>query len=476
MKLIFDKGLNCPDETIQAQWDDICNKMDALYKPDFEKVFVRLFGLDNTLTKNYPCTNNETNLNKALAMAGFEKDEAFCNDFKQYNRLFVEGKAIQAKGLAVMASVIPEFGKQAGGWYFVPISIIAPKEATDIQEAITTILAADAKAGKGLFANVTQIPKEDEALDKYLCVEAYDCKGTFAAFYRTLQRYNVAGKDEALFNRLAFDNDEIPNGTTLLFHNLKQCICIIKENTDSPNRTRNKLNEAVCWFDNIPVWGLLFQMLLLDGLCQMLASLNINEGDSGFDEAQALFDWLAEALLQKEMLFCCQYYGDGDLETLKPLCEYLCTTDTGKAVQDWVKDKYYPEQRETAPEQRENQQAGNDKGKQPEAPERAKNKQRGRKAKPFVSYLLGDDAQKASSLKAFHTLLQDKSGKDAVLIIKAGVKAGKITKPTYTPVIKEFGDIGSQQNFDKYMNNNNAFTDIEIQGAITALENQIKAF
>lgn len=257
-------------------------------------------------------------------------------------------KLVIDKGLSVMASVMPEFGKQAGGWYFVPISIIAPKEAPEIQAAITSVLAADAKAGTGLFANKTQIPKEDEALDEYLCVEAYDCKGTFATYYRMLQRYNVVGKDEALFNRLNLGNND--NGTRLLFAALKQCACIIKDNTDSPNKTRNKLNEAICCFDNVPVWGLLFQMLLLDGLCKMLESLNINEGDNGFDEAQALCDWLVEALLQKEILFCCQYYGDGDLKTLKPLCEYLCTTEAGKAVQQCVKAQYYPEQRETAQE------------------------------------------------------------------------------------------------------------------------------
>lgn len=351
MKLVIDKGLNCPDEAIQAQWDDICTRSEQIDCTGFGKVYECL---NETILQGckhpvlFPYTDDEAAITKALEMTGKSNDEAFCNRFWQHYRLFVEGKAIQAKGLSVMASVMPEFGKQAGGWYFVPISIIAPKEAPEIQAAITSVLAADAKAGTGLFANKTQIPKEDEALDEYLCVEAYDCKGTFATYYRMLQRYNVVGKDEALFNRLNLGNND--NGTRLLFAALKQCACIIKDNTDSPNKTRNKLNEAICCFDNVPVWGLLFQMLLLDGLCKMLESLNINEGDNGFDEAQALCDWLVEGLLQKEILFCCQYYGDGDLKTLKPLCEYLCTTEAGKAVQQWVKAQYYPEQRETAQE------------------------------------------------------------------------------------------------------------------------------
>ena len=110
---------------------------------------------------------------------------------------------------------------------------------------------------------------------------------------------------------------------------------------------------------------------------------------------------------------------------------------------------------------------------QGQAPQKPQNKQRGRKTKTFADYLLGDEAQKAATLKALHILLQGKSGKDVVLILRAAVEAGKITKPTYAPVKDEFGNVGSESGYNKYMNNERAFSNGEIQGAITALKNQL---
>ena len=237
----------------------------------------------------------------------------------------------------LIASNYPQQEKQVGGWHFVPISILIPKGANDIQEALTNILLTDAKEGKGLFENTTNILQEDEVLDEFLCVEPYDCKREFASFYRELQKFNVVGTDTALLDQLTISNSSIlNNGTRLLFATLKRCGNIIKDNTDSPNKTRNELKNIIESFDDMPVWGLLFQILMLEGLKKMLENLTI-------DEAQALSDWLVEILLDKEMLFCVQYYGDGDLKIIKPICEYLCTTETGKVIQEYVRKEYYSE-------------------------------------------------------------------------------------------------------------------------------------
>lgn len=156
-------------------------------------------------------------------------------------------------------------------------------------------------------------------------------------------------------------------------------------------------------------------------------------------------------------------------------CEYYVCPNTGEVKNSSTQEVLQNPipQRETAPQQQENPQAGNCEAKHVETPQKPQNGQRGRKAKPFACYLLGDEAQKAATLKALHTLLQGKSGKDVVLILRAAVEAGKITKPTFTPVKNEFGDIGSESGYNRYMNNERAFSNKEIQGAITALKEQL---
>lgn len=465
---LFDNGLNnCPNTDLQAAFDRLCDEQEKIDCTGFGKVFECLNEKVLQGAKRpvlYPFTDNIEAMQTALEMTGHSKDEAFCARFMKSYSLFVEGKQIQAQGLNEKVKQMPVSIKRAGGFYFVPISIIMPKDATGLQEAFDRIFEQDAKAGTGLFANVTNVSKEDEALDALLCVEAYNCKHSFTKWLDELKRYNVAGKNGAFFDEAL---------TRFLFEQVSQCAKVIKDNTDSPNKVKNSLNEIITNLDALPIWGLFFQILILQGLCTMLESIDINEGQNGFDEAQSLYDWLSSILCNKICRFCWGFYGDADLVTLQPFCDYLCTTAAGEAVQQWVKAEYYTEQRETAPQQQENPQTGNCEAKQTEAPQKPQNGQRGRKAKPFACYLLGDEAQKAATLKALHTLLQGKSGKDVVLILRAAVEAGKITKPTFTPVKNEFGDIGSESGYNRYMNNERAFNDKEIQGAITALKEQL---
>lgn len=456
MKLILEQGLNnCPDQDLQARFDRLCDEQETIDKTGFGKVYEYL---NETLLQGkqhpvlFPYTDNEDLIKQALEDTGHGNDEAFCERFMKDYRLFVEGKAIQAKGLQAIASIIPEFGKQAGGWYFVPITILTPKEAPELGEAITCILERDAQTGTGLFSNVTQIEKEDEALDELLCVEAYNCRHSFTRYLAVLKQYNVAGKDGAFLKK---------DFTQYLFVLLKQCANIIKDNTDSPQRVKNSLNDVITGLDSFHVWGLFFQMLVLQGLCQMLESIDIKEGDNGFDEAQDLHRWLFLALLDKMMHFCCVYYGENDFKTLTPLCEYLCTTEAGKMVQQRVKREYYPEpqpEAQTPPEP------------QPEAPEQPQTKARkGRPAKTFASHLIGtDDKDKQQTLHKLHSLIDGRQGKEVVLYIKAAIKCGLITKPTFATASKEFGDIGGESNYYTYLRNE-AFTDDEMTGAISSL-------
>ena len=55
-------------------------------------------------------------------------------------------------------------------------------------------------------------------------------------------------------------------------------------------------------------------------------------------------------------------------------------------------------------------------------------------------------------LQNIHKAIKGKRGKDAALIILASIKNGWMAKPTFTQVKNEFGDIGVQQGFTKYLN------------------------
>lgn len=74
-----------------------------------------------------------------------------------------------------------------------------------------------------------------------------------------------------------------------------------------------------------------------------------------------------------------------------------------------------------------------------------------------------------SKLQKIHKVMDGKKGKDAVLIILACIKIGWMLKPTSKQVAEEFGDIGTQQGFSKYLNENR-FTKDEIEGAINSLD------
>ena len=80
-----------------------------------------------------------------------------------------------------------------------------------------------------------------------------------------------------------------------------------------------------------------------------------------------------------------------------------------------------------------------------------------------------DDAN-GEKLQKLHSKMVGKKGKDFALLMLAGIKKGWLTRPTYTQVKNEFGDIGSKTGYNKYLNEN-MFTKEEIEGAKRALIN-----
>lgn len=95
-------------------------------------------------------------------------------------------------------------------------------------------------------------------------------------------------------------------------------------------------------FDAIVVWGLFIQILILQGLCRWIEETNISEKDDGFKEAKSLYHWIFKQLAGKECLFCYNLYSKNDRVRLKPLCEYLYSTDVGQFVQDHLFKKQLP--------------------------------------------------------------------------------------------------------------------------------------
>ena len=207
-------------------------------------------------------------------------------------------------------------------WKFRTPEIILPDY---MHNFFDKILEADFKECKGLYSNSTDMQIEDEDDDDFLMVEAYGFKGSLEPYYRKLQQYGVM---ECLFK-----DKEVRN---VFWSLLKHIVTFIRDNTTKPNKARNEITNTLKIIDNIPGLGLIWQILLLQGLYSLFEKIDINEGDNGFDEAQELCNWTFEQLLQKELWFCHYFWSDEDKEILKPICNYLYSTEVGKVVQCYL--------------------------------------------------------------------------------------------------------------------------------------------
>ena len=96
-----------------------------------------------------------------------------------------------------------------------------------------------------------------------------------------------------------------------------------------------------------------------------------------------------------------------------------------------------------------------------ETPTRGK----GRPKETLQDKVIGGDT---GFIKKLHTLIDGKKGKDFCLYIVASIKLGKLTKPTYTQVKNEFGDIGNKSGFNRYLDERK-FTQTELEGAMNQI-------
>lgn len=353
-----------PDQPtdLKALWDEnkavferLCTEQEDLYNPDFERVFTALYEIDPDQREVYntrgwdmgatlPEAVDTDTLNRALQAVGVVGDGAA--RFVRYAEIVLQGKKIMQNNALLNMQIEMEKHQQQHtervspeGWRFYPIHFIAPQPLHNI---IAEVIAKHAQTGEGLFTNITEIAEQpDPMLDECLCVEVYNVVCSFQPYLDELRRYGVTGTTLGT------------EFTRYLFKLLKITAEYIKANTDRPEAVKKHIYERVKELDTIPVFGLIFQILILQGLLSLLGNCTLKEGDNGFNEAQALCNWLGDLQIKKIGWFAMTgaVYGDGDWERLQPLCDFLYNTEIGRAVQDCIfKDEATDEEQPDSPE------------------------------------------------------------------------------------------------------------------------------
>lgn len=306
----------------------------------FDAIFHKIWEIEpRTENAQNPFASTKDITMKAIKEAGFEDNKEIVTAFSQHEKDYSDFSKLDAKGLELGFKIasfsVSDYDKpdtnKVDEWQFYPIRIIAPQQ---IQEKIIKpMIEAQAIKGEGLFTNSTNIPLEDEEEDKFLMIEAYNCNGSMSGYWQELKDFGIIGigKTDGF---LSYQSKQC------LLQLLNEVATYIKNHTDAPSEAKNKVINTLKALDKLPVWGLFFQILLLQGLCRWLENMDIDEKDPSIKEAPLFYNWLCMALAEKELNFCFVPYGDEDKKQLKPLCNYLYKTELGKAVQEHIFGKH----------------------------------------------------------------------------------------------------------------------------------------
>lgn len=95
-----------------------------------------------------------------------------------------------------------------------------------------------------------------------------------------------------------------------------------------------------------------------------------------------------------------------------------------------------------------------------------KDSKRGRPKSNIANRMIDDEA--GLKLDKLRRMIKGKKGKEVALIILACIKKGWMSRPTFSELTDEFGDIGTQQGFSNYLHKTR-FSDDEIEGVIRNL-------
>lgn len=320
-------------EELKSQYETLDVEAGKYNRPEFDRVYAIIDELvqdgENVGDKGnlaYPLVTGEV-IDEALLRAGYARDEKFVADFKKHREIEQKAREIQLEALSLpehpanlLMKEIRERENRKIGWRFCAASIIGPEPMVHITN---DTIVSEAREGRGLFANTTNISKEDESEDELLMANAFDVQGSLYAYRNNLEKYGVIGES-------GFLNGDF---RTLLFTALNNAATFVREYSDSPAKMKNHIGGILTKFDKMPIWGLFFQILILQGLCEWIGALDIDEGNKGYEEALSVYSWLCGALVRKEVQFCYTPYGDESEEHLKPLTDYLYSTEVGQYVQ-----------------------------------------------------------------------------------------------------------------------------------------------
>lgn len=351
------------------QWQELCDESEilgrekeAIYKAEFETVLKALYEMDPSQEEIYathswdlcselPHEADAEKIQKALCQAGFADDEIFCKSFMKYANLTIVCKRnFQQQMITNLFAALKRHRQtqktdDCDEWQFVPLHIIPPEEMPNEENEIIRSIASwyfiRASAATSymngmmknfsqreneIFASITCIPSDDVGEDDLAEMDAYEHQATFTNYLDELKSFEIIEDGEAD----AFLSADL---TTYLFQTLKYLAAYIRDHTDEPEQAKEVVAATIKTFDRIRIFGLIFQILLLQGLFRWLEDLDFETVDVNFEKAQSCYDWLKKLLLMKLIDFCFIPFSDDDKKHLEPFCSYLYATETGKMVQ-----------------------------------------------------------------------------------------------------------------------------------------------
>ena len=266
-------------------------------------------------------------IDEALTKLGFDKNKKFVSDFKKYREIEQKARDIQLEAIkhpvhSVQIILNEPKTKKSGNWRFVPTHIIVPEFMSDI---INQKLCDDVKNVSGLYSVTTDVLIEDESDDNFLAIEAFGVRSSLEPYYRELQEYKIF---ETYFNY----EDLKKYFLTMLL----EIITYISNNTASPNKIRNRISSIIKEFDKLGGIGIIWQILILQGIVRWIENINISKEDYGYKELENLLNWVYKFLMEKLVFYSYYNWGDKELIYLEPLCNYLYSTEVGKEVQQGI--------------------------------------------------------------------------------------------------------------------------------------------
>ena len=221
-------------------------------------------------------------------------------------------------------------------WRFFEIGIINVFPASaepnvnadpiNIQPTIQYLFDSELTKKGGMFSSKLSIPREDEDLDKLLCVEVYGMKCSFQPFLTELKNYGVVD---------LFGQDLIK----LLFEVLHRIGTFMKDNTDKPQAIKNNIISMLEVWGNAPLISPMIHICVMRGVEVFLQEcLDVLDG-YGVAEVQSLLEWVAmeECKLISRftiMPLTMGAIGQEITEHIKPFTDYLYSTEIGKLAND----------------------------------------------------------------------------------------------------------------------------------------------